>query len=51
MLGIVASTETDEHPIRPLPTNGIMQTDAADVGFGVTLDVAGDLGDPEYCQD
>jgi hypothetical protein len=33
------STETDKRPIRPLPTNGIMHTDAADMGFGETLDV------------
>jgi hypothetical protein len=39
----LASTETDGRPIRPLPTNEIMHmhTDAAGVGFGGTLDVAG----------
>jgi hypothetical protein len=37
----LASTETDGSPIRPLQTNGIMHTDAAYVGFGGTLDVAG----------
>jgi hypothetical protein len=37
----LASTETDGRPIRPLPTNGIMFTNAADVGFGGMLDVAG----------
>jgi hypothetical protein len=30
----LASTATDGRPIRPLPTNGIMHTDSADVGFG-----------------
>jgi hypothetical protein len=34
----LASTETDGRPIRPLPTIGIMHTDAADVGFGGTLE-------------
>jgi hypothetical protein len=29
----LASTETDGRTIRPLPTNGIMPTDAADVGL------------------
>jgi hypothetical protein len=47
----LASNETDGHPIRPLPTNGIMHTDAADVGFGRTLDVAGNPGDPGQWQD
>jgi hypothetical protein len=47
----IASTETDGHPIRPLATNGIMHTDAADVGFGGTLDVAGNPGDSGQWQD
>jgi hypothetical protein len=47
----LASTETDGRPIRPLPNNGIMHTDAADVGFGGTLDVAGNPEDPEQWQD
>jgi hypothetical protein len=47
----LASTETDGRPIRPLPTNGIMRTDAADVGFGETLDVDGKPGDPGQWQD
>jgi hypothetical protein len=38
------STEADGRPIRPLSINGIMHTDAADVGFGGTLDVAGNPG-------
>jgi hypothetical protein len=44
-------TETDGRPIRPLPINGIMHTDAADVGFGGTLDVAGNPGYPGQRQD
>jgi hypothetical protein len=44
----LASTETDEHPIRPLPTNEIMHADAADVGFGRTLDVARNPGCPGH---
>jgi hypothetical protein len=47
----LASTETDGRPIRTLPTNGIMHTDAADVGFGGTLDVEGNPGDPGQWQD
>jgi hypothetical protein len=47
----LASTETDGRPIIPLPTNGIMHTDAADVGFGGTLDVAANPGDPVQCQE
>jgi hypothetical protein len=47
----LASTETDGRPIRPLPNNGIMHTDAADVGFGGTLDVEGNSGDPGQWQD
>jgi hypothetical protein len=46
----LASTETDGRPIRPPPTNGIMHTDAADVGFGRTLDVEGNPGDPGQWQ-
>jgi hypothetical protein len=46
----LASTETDGRQIRPLSTNGIKHTDAADVGFGGTLDVAGNPGDPEQWQ-
>jgi Reverse transcriptase (RNA-dependent DNA polymerase) len=47
----LASTETDGRPIRPLPTNGIMRTDAADMGFGGTLGIAGSPGDPGQWQD
>jgi hypothetical protein len=47
----LASTETDGRPIRPLPTNGIMHTGAADVGFGGTLDVDGNPGHPRKWQD
>jgi hypothetical protein len=43
----LARTETDGLSIRPLTTNGILYTDAADVGSGETLDVAGNPGDPE----
>jgi hypothetical protein len=46
----LASTETDGGPTRPLPIKGIMDTDAADVGFGGTLDVAGNPGDPGQWQ-
>jgi hypothetical protein len=35
-------------PIRPLSTNGIMHTDAADVGFGETLALTGEPGDPAH---
>jgi hypothetical protein len=42
----LASTETDERPIRPLSTNGIMHTGAADVRFGGTLDDADNPKDP-----
>jgi hypothetical protein len=42
----LAGTEIDGRSIRTLPTNGIMHTDAADVGFDGTLDVAGNPGDP-----
>jgi hypothetical protein len=38
-------------PIRPLGTNGIMHTDAADVGFGGTLALKGNLGDLRTWQD
>jgi hypothetical protein len=47
----LASNEKDERPMRPLPTNGIMHTDAADMGFGGTLDIAGKIGDPGQWQD
>jgi hypothetical protein len=47
----LASTKTDGRPIRPLSTNRIMHTDAADVGFGGTLDIAGNPGDPGQWQD
>jgi hypothetical protein len=47
----LAITETDERPIRPLPTNGIMHTDTEDVGFGGTLDVERNPGDPRQWQD
>jgi hypothetical protein len=47
----LASTETNGGLIRPLPTNGIMHTDEADVGFGGTLDVEGNPGDPGQWQD
>jgi hypothetical protein len=46
--GKLASTETEGCPIRLLPTNGTMHTDAADVGFGGTLDIAGNPGDPGH---
>jgi hypothetical protein len=46
----LVSTETDGRPIRPLPTNGIMHTDVADVGFDVTLDVDENPGDPGQWQ-
>jgi hypothetical protein len=42
----LASTETDERPIRPLPTNGIMHTDATNVGLGGVLYVASNTEDP-----
>jgi hypothetical protein len=38
-------------PIRPLSMNGTMHTDAADVGFGGTLALTGDPGDPSTWQD
>jgi hypothetical protein len=38
-------------PIRPLATNGIMHTDVADVGFGGTLSLTGNPGDPGTWQD
>jgi hypothetical protein len=38
-------------PIRPLPSNGIMHTGAADVGFGGTLDIMGNPGDSGHWQD
>jgi hypothetical protein len=47
----LACRETDERPIRPLPTNGIVHTDAPDVGFGGTLDVEGNPGDPGQWKD
>jgi hypothetical protein len=47
----LASTETYGRPIRAPSTKGIMHTDAADVGFGGTLDVEGNPGDPEQWQD
>jgi hypothetical protein len=47
----LASTETYGRPIRPLPANVIMHTDAADVGLSGTLDVAGNPGDPGQWQD
>jgi hypothetical protein len=47
----LASTETDGRPVRPLPTNGIMHIDAANVGFGGTLEVEGNPGDPEQWQE
>jgi hypothetical protein len=47
----LASNETDGRPIRPLPTNGIIHTDAEDMGFGGTLDIAGNPGHPEQWQD
>jgi hypothetical protein len=47
----LVSTETDGCPIRPLPTNGILHAEAADVGFGGTLDVGGNPGDPGQWQD
>jgi hypothetical protein len=45
------TNETDGRPIRPLLTNGIMTTDAADMGFGGTLDIAGNTRDPGQWQD
>jgi hypothetical protein len=36
----------DGRPIRPLATDRIMPTDAADVGYGGTLDFNGSPGDP-----
>jgi hypothetical protein len=36
----------DGGPIRPLAPDGIKNTDAADVGYGGTLDVNGSPGDP-----
>jgi hypothetical protein len=47
----LANIETDGRPIRPLPTNGIMNIYPADVGFGGTLVVAGSTGDPGQWQD
>jgi hypothetical protein len=47
----LASTETDGRPIRPLSTNEIMHTDAADVDFGGTLEVERNTVDPEQWQD
>jgi hypothetical protein len=47
----LASTETDGRPIRPLLTNGLIHTDAADVGCGGTLNIAGNPGDPGKWQD
>jgi hypothetical protein len=40
----LASTEIDGRPIRPPPTNGILHTDAVDVGFDGTLDETLDSG-------
>jgi hypothetical protein len=51
MWGKLARTETDGRPIRQLPTNGIMYIDAANLGFGETLDVAGNPGDPGQWKD
>jgi hypothetical protein len=42
----LVSTETDGRPIRPLPTDVVMHADAAVVGFGGTLNVSGNPGDP-----
>jgi hypothetical protein len=47
----LASNETDGRSIRPLSTNVIMHTDAAYMGFGGTLDIAGNPGDPGQWQD
>jgi hypothetical protein len=47
----LASTETDGSPIIPLPTSGIMQTDAVDVVFSGTLEFSGNPGDPGEWQD
>jgi hypothetical protein len=47
----LASTETDRRAIRTLPTNEIIHTDAATVGFGWTLDVVGNPGDPGQWHD
>jgi hypothetical protein len=38
-------------PNSTAPNNGIMHTDAADMGFGGTLDIAGNPGDPGQWQD
>jgi hypothetical protein len=38
-------------PIRPLGANGIMHTDAADVGFGGNMTLTGNTGDPRTLHD
>jgi hypothetical protein len=47
----LACTETYGRLIRLLSTSGIMHTDAADVGFDVTLDFEGKPGDSRQWQD
>jgi hypothetical protein len=42
----LATVAAEGRPIRPLATNGIMRTDAADVDFGGMLALNGNLGDP-----
>jgi hypothetical protein len=47
----LATVVAERRPIRPLATNGIMHTDAADVGIGGTLALKGNPGDPGTWQD
>jgi hypothetical protein len=47
----LATVAAEGRPIRPLATNGVMHTDAADVGFGGTLALNGNPSDPGTWQD
>jgi hypothetical protein len=47
----LATVATDGLKIRPFATKGIMHTDAADVGFGGTLALDGNTGEPGTRQD
>jgi hypothetical protein len=47
----LTTVAAEGRPIRPLSTNGIMHTDAADVGFRGTLALTGGPGDPGTWQD
>jgi hypothetical protein len=47
----LATVAAEGRPIRRIATNGIMHTDAADVGFGGTLALNDNPGDPGTWQD